>query len=58
MTIMFGFSMIPPCWVIIFNWFIGFDHLNADFGCAAVTGFMSLLFCFSTVFDSFQIFLS
>lgn len=40
----------------IFECFIGFDKLEASFGCVRTADFMSLLFNFSAVFDGLSFF--
>ena len=49
-------SAVSACFVIDLDCFLGFDNLEAVFGCPTVTHFVSLLFGFSIVFASLLFF--
>ena len=58
MAIMIGSFTVSIFWVIICDYFTDFENLEAVFGCPTVTDFMSSLFGFSAVLDTFRFFLS
>ena len=51
----FGFCTVFGSWLNVFDYAIGFNKLNAIFGCLTVTYFISLLFVF-TAFDTILFF--
>ena len=58
MLTMLGFSTVSACWVIVSECFISFYNLVAIFVCSVVTGFMSTVLGFSSIFYCLQRFLS